>query len=1442
MKIIKWTNSRLISVIIFLILTLTLNLTFVNSASSVEGNISITDKYAWSENAGWHNFKPTNGGAVVYANHLTGYVWAENIGWVSLGSSGGGGSPYYTNTTSENWGVNRSGINLSGYGWSETAGWINFSSTHGQVTIDSDNKFAGYAWSESVGWVHFNNTSPYYNVAYVTGSASYLKITGSGSQTAGASQTITITAYDQYDNIDTAYTGDKTLTFSGATESANPITAPTCTDKTSEPKSFGTETSLTFANGQATCSMKLYRAETAALNATDGTISTSGDSLVVTVAPSSKSKLLFSNQPPSSSTAGDIWTTFTVEITDDYGNRTQDTDDITISPSSYSFSGTTTKTAVEGLATFDDISFTKATNVTVSATSSGNQSTTSASNSVTVNSSFPYYLNISGSGNQKAGYSQAIIITAVDMYGNTTTSYTGEKILSFSGANPSPNPSTSPTCTNNSNNPVYFGDPTLINFTDGQASSSMVLYNAESAYIEASDAQGGLYSQTPLYVTVSGGDKNTLLWVTQPSATIINAGIKWPSFSMEILDAYGNRTSDTVTVTASPSTGTFAGTATKDSLSGIVTFDDITYNTYGTITVIGQSTGLSDTSPSESITVNPFGSGVLRKTGMTTSYAGGDDGAIQAGVVWPSPRFIDNGDGTLTDKLTGLMWLKNASCLAQQTWDNAFIAISNLNTNPSSYTCSGYNKTYNDWRLPNINELKSLVNYQINYPSNYLNDQGFVSFQDTIYWTSTTLAYATTYADVVSFSYGDAHIYDKTNSFYILPVRGGTSESYGNTEHLILLPKTGQTTKFKDGDDGDIKAGVPLASTRFTDNGDGTVTDNMTGLMWLKNVNSFGSLSWQGALDAVADLNSNPSNYSDSGYSANHEDWYLPNIEELSSLIDRSKSFPAISEGHPFTNVQYSDYYYWSSTTVAATTSNAHTIAFNGYTTHDSKTNSTQFVTAVRRAATRSYGNLITSKTGAGSGSISSSPSGIDCGSNCSSPFAVNTDVTLTASPNSGSTFTGWSGGSCSGTLVASPNSGASYTGRSGASSSGGETCSTSISSVHMISANFNFTSATYFKITGSTGQTAGTENTVTITAYDSLNNVAVGYSGDKTLQFSGASSSANPSTSPTSTDKDNTSVAFGTLTTVHFTDGVATSVMKLYKSESATISVTDGSISTSEPSYQLPVNVTAGTTTKLLWVTQPSTSVTAGETWQPFTIEITDSYGNRISATDNITITPSSNSFSGTTVKAAVGGVATFDDITYTRSGTMTVTGSAADLISTNPSNSITVNPSYATYLKITGSNTQKAGEANAITISARDNYDNIATSYTGDKTIKFSGANASPTPPPIFPTCTDKLNSPVNFGSNATLNFTSGQASSSMILYNAETAVIEAEEPGDIPISTIQPDSTLSVTVTAGDKNKLLWSTQPASTVTAGATWTAFTIEITDAYGNRTSDTDNV
>ena len=126
------------------------------------GNLSDSEHWAWSENAGWLNFKTTHGGVTVHASHLSGYLWAENIGWVKLGD----GTGPYNNDSDTDWGVNLDATgNLSGYGWGENVGWIKFSNAFSQVVIDTaTGEFSGHAWGENIGWVKLRGTVPDYGV------------------------------------------------------------------------------------------------------------------------------------------------------------------------------------------------------------------------------------------------------------------------------------------------------------------------------------------------------------------------------------------------------------------------------------------------------------------------------------------------------------------------------------------------------------------------------------------------------------------------------------------------------------------------------------------------------------------------------------------------------------------------------------------------------------------------------------------------------------------------------------------------------------------------------------------------------------------------------------------------------------------------------------------------------------------------------------------------------------------------------------------------------------------------------------------------------------------------------------------------------------------------------------------------------------------------------
>ncbi len=170
------------------------------------------------------------------------------------------------------------------------------------------------------------------------------------------------------------------------------------------------------------------------------------------------------------------------------------------------------------------------------------------------------------------------------------------------------------------------------------------------------------------------------------------------------------------------------------------------------------------------------------KTGQTASYATGDDGDLEKGVTWPNPRFTDNSDGTVTDNLTGLIWLKDADCLGTKEWEDTgptYPALEAANTLNSGECGLTDGSVEGDWRLPNVREMQSLVHYGCYNPAlpdtlgTGCGSGPFTGVQSYFYWSSTTEADATAYAWVMYLDYGDVRTVAKSNTFYVWPVRGG---------------------------------------------------------------------------------------------------------------------------------------------------------------------------------------------------------------------------------------------------------------------------------------------------------------------------------------------------------------------------------------------------------------------------------------------------------------------------------------------------------------------------------------------------------------------------------------------------------------------------------------------------------------------------------------------
>ena len=274
----------------------------------------------------------------------------------------------------------------------------------------------------------------------------------------------------------------------------------------------------------------------------------------------------------------------------------------------------------------------------------------------------------------------------------------------------------------------------------------------------------------------------------------------------------------------------------------------------------------------------------------------GQDGEWQRGAPWPAERFVVRGE-VVTDGLTGLHWCRDATVSTFPcTWAEAFALIDGLNRERHGGR--------DDWRLPNRNELRSLMSYQARKPA-LAEGHPFVNVFLGWYWTSTTAAISPAYAWAVHLE-GARMFYGRKDQEYLCwPVCGA-----GNG----LLPRTGQRHCVDAGgvvvdcrglgQDGELQTGAPWPEPRFTVTGE-VVRDRLTGLAWARRADPDGEpVAWQEALDRVSAWNDE--------HGTAQLVWRLPTINELASLVDCDAHSPALLDGHPFIGLQDG---YWSATT-----------------------------------------------------------------------------------------------------------------------------------------------------------------------------------------------------------------------------------------------------------------------------------------------------------------------------------------------------------------------------------------------------------------------------------------------------------------------------------------------------------------------------------------------
>ena len=263
--------------------------------------------------------------------------------------------------------------------------------------------------------------------------------------------------------------------------------------------------------------------------------------------------------------------------------------------------------------------------------------------------------------------------------------------------------------------------------------------------------------------------------------------------------------------------------------------------------------------------VAPWSMAKLPDTGQTLSATAtfGED----SDYTRNAPSFTDNGNGTVTDNSTGLMWQKTDS--GEMTWDTARTGATSLNL--ASYT---------DWRLPTTQEAFCILDHERNPALNSTYFVNNASGTPGYFWTSDLF-------------YGDNTKVWCTNT-------GGGLGPHSKSATISAGGTARHHARY-------VRGQKPTTGHHYINNNNGTVTDLDTGLMWTQVPSS--AQSWSSALT-----------YAEGLTTAGFSDWRLPNVKELQSLQDIPLATASNATTNPCINrilfPAATGTAYWSSTSV----------------------------------------------------------------------------------------------------------------------------------------------------------------------------------------------------------------------------------------------------------------------------------------------------------------------------------------------------------------------------------------------------------------------------------------------------------------------------------------------------------------------------------------------
>ncbi|MEI8037834.1 MAG: DUF1566 domain-containing protein [Verrucomicrobiota bacterium] len=399
--------------------------------------------------------------------------------------------------------------------------------------------------------------------------------------------------------------------------------------------------------------------------------------------------------------------------------------------------------------------------------------------------------------------------------------------------------------------------PIIIANGSNAAKSTSATFNKAGPYtltVTIADP-GGLAVTSAVSVTVA----QTLTAIAVTPATANLAAAATQSFSAVANDQFGTALTNqpiftwTTTVTGGTISSSGLFTAPIISATGSATATSAAVIGNASVTVTSQS--------------HPYTMAALPDTGQVASYSTitGED----ADYTINPPNYKNNGDGTITDRITGLMWQQVDG--GEMTWDQAVTYAAGLSLGG-----------HRDWRIAFATELYSIMDLGTINPA--INTTYFTASAADYWWS----------ADVAV---------DDATKVWVTNAGGGIGP-HPKTETL----SAGGSKRFHVRCVRDPSAsGATHLYGSLTNNGDGTVTDNHTGLTWQQAESA--TMTWENALVYAENLTL-----------GGHGDWRLPNIKELQSISDGNLRAPSLDKTC-FTGATTT--FYWSSTSLANDTTQA---------------------------------------------------------------------------------------------------------------------------------------------------------------------------------------------------------------------------------------------------------------------------------------------------------------------------------------------------------------------------------------------------------------------------------------------------------------------------------------------------------------------------------------